>query len=282
MNNNPSFSVLIANYNNGSYIDECIQSVYRQAYSNWEIIIVDDCSTDNSSDHYKKYTDDKRIKIFFNDQNRGCGYTKRKCVEYSSGMICGFLDPDDTLTPDALEEVVKTLKQNPDCSMVHSKFFYCDENLNRQKEYLGAENVPENISDFFNLDGRITHFVAFKRESYNKTVGIDPFLIRAVDQDLYLKLYETGKCIFIDKALYNYRVHNKGISTNTNARKAYFWHWMVIFSAIKRRKLNFENDFFNYFVPKHEYDYLLNKHDSLAKYKKIERRIRKIKSIFKR
>lgn len=63
------FSVLLANNDNGLYLEDALNSVFRQTYHNWEIIIVDDCSTDNSSGLYKKYENDSRIHIYYNDNN---------------------------------------------------------------------------------------------------------------------------------------------------------------------------------------------------------------------
>ncbi len=78
MEEHPLFSVLIANYNDGKYLQEAIESIFAQTYDNWEIIIVDDGSTDNSRDIYDKYKEDRRFHIFFNERNMGCGYTKKK------------------------------------------------------------------------------------------------------------------------------------------------------------------------------------------------------------
>ena len=75
MKNTPLFSVLISNYNNGQYLQETIESVKAQDYTNWEIIIVDDLSTDNSIEIYKKYANDNRIKIYYNTENKGVTYT---------------------------------------------------------------------------------------------------------------------------------------------------------------------------------------------------------------
>ena len=62
---------------------------------------MDDSSTDNSHELYKELEKDERIHVFLNDQNHGCGYTKRRCAELANGEICGFLDPDDALTDNA-------------------------------------------------------------------------------------------------------------------------------------------------------------------------------------
>ena len=90
----PLFSVLIANYNNGIFLMDAINSIRCQSYQQWEIIIVDDASDDCSHDIYKKLEYDDRVHIFYNGMNRGCGYTKRRCVDLANGPLCGFLDPD--------------------------------------------------------------------------------------------------------------------------------------------------------------------------------------------
>ncbi len=273
----PLFSVLIANYNNGKYLQETLDSIYNQTYTNWEIIIVDDCSTDHSVQIYKTLASNDRIRIFYNEENQGCGYTKRRCVDEAFGDIGGFVDRDDTILPHALEKMVELHIKKPEYSRIHSKSYFCDENMNITGEYTAARQVNSEDPIFFNLNGAITHFATFKKEFYNKTEGIDAYLERAVDQDLYLKLYEVGKIFFIDEALYNYRIHSGGISTSSNARKAYYWAWVVVFAAARRRGINLESSFFDYFTPKLEYEYIAAKYN---KYKKIDKAIEKIKSLF--
>ncbi|MBB4035065.1 glycosyltransferase involved in cell wall biosynthesis [Dysgonomonas hofstadii] len=276
-NKQPLFSVLIANYNNGKYLEETLNSIYNQTYENWEIIIVDDCSSDNSKEIYKAVENDKRIRIFYNNKNKGAGYAKKRCADEANGEICGFLDPDDTLANNALSKMVELHTENPDYSLIHSKSYLCDENMKITREYPVARNVDPHNLLFFNLDGAITHFSTFKKDFYNKTQGIDIYLQRAVDQDLYLKLYDIGKTLFWDEALYYYRIHEGGISTTQNARKAYYWAWVVVFSSARRRGINLESTFFDYFTPKHEFDHIADKY---KKYRKIDKAMDKIKSLF--
>ena len=78
-------------YNNGKYFEDCYKSIMAQTYQNWEVIIVDDGSTDDSVGMMKKIIgDDARFKIEINQENKGCGFTKRRCVELAKGEICGF------------------------------------------------------------------------------------------------------------------------------------------------------------------------------------------------
>ena len=116
MNDHPLFSVLIANYNNGKYLLEAIESVKAQTYTQWEVVLVDDGSTDNSRELYSMLEQDSRIHVFYNEENKGCGYTKHRCAELAQGEFCGFLDPDDVLLPKALEVAVNAFHAHPQAS----------------------------------------------------------------------------------------------------------------------------------------------------------------------
>ena len=235
------FSILIANYNNGKFFSDCYDSIIAQTYKDWEAIIVDDKSTDNSVDLISAIIkDDSRFMLVLNEENKGCGFTKNRCASLAIGEVLGFLDPDDTLDPEALEIMVAAHKQNPDVSLVHSTFFYCNEKLEHMSIFERAKNVIVN-SRFINLDSNVTAFSTFKISFYNLTGGVERALPRAVDQDLYLKLSETGPFYFIDKPLYNYRIHDKGISTS-KAHNAFYWYLKVIMKAEERRQINLEDE----------------------------------------
>lgn len=240
-NNKILFSVLIANYNNGKYLEDAINSIMRQTYQNWEIIIVDDCSTDNSSELYKKYENDSRFHIYFNESNQGCGYTKRRCAELAHGDICGFLDPDDTLEADALDVMIKAHQEDESLSMVYSISNIVDENLNFIHLSTLQHEIPKG-SSFLEEGYCISHFVTFKSTAYNKTPGIDPNFLRAVDHDMYLMLEEVGNVKFINKVLYNYRTNTgSNISLGDNGDKAYIWHLTAMIDACRRRNIQIED-----------------------------------------
>ena len=239
------FSILIANYNNGKYFKDCYDSIVAQTYSDWEAIIVDDKSTDDSMELISTIIKgDSRFKLITNDANKGCGFTKRKCAEAVNGQIAGFLDPDDTIMSEALETMIQAHEEHQDVSLIHSKFYFCDEYLNHTSLYQVAESVKVD-ERFTNLEAKVTPFATFKSAAYKETSGIDQNLLRAVDQDLYLKLSETGPFFFIDKALYNYRIHQGGIAT-ANTDKAFYWFLKVIAKAEERRGVNLENELAQY------------------------------------
>ena len=244
------FSILIANYNNGKYFKECYDSITAQDYKDWEVIIVDDKSTDNSREIIRALIGhDARFKMYENEKNFGCGYTKRRCVELAGGDICGFVDPDDAITPDAVPLMMQAHKEHPEISLAHSIFYYCDEHLKRGELFPLARAIHVD-EKFINLDGGVNHFASFKMSFYKRTTGIHKNLLRAVDQDLYLQLSETGPFYFIDKPLYLYRIHAGGISTNTNYLKAFYCHLKTVGMAEERRGIHLEDEVERYLTGK--------------------------------
>jgi len=134
IHNNPKFSVLMANYNNDKFIAEAIQSVLKQTFQDWELIILDDCSNDDSIDIIIPYLKDKRIRLIQNDKNSGYIKTLKRLVNECKSCIFGILDSDDALTEDALSIMysyhIKYLK----CDFRNQKFLYrLSSNLNLLK-----------------------------------------------------------------------------------------------------------------------------------------------------
>jgi len=178
------FSVLIASYNNEKYLETAIKSVLQQTYQDFEIVIVDDCSTDNSFSILDKYKNDNRFVIEFLSKDSGCGFAKRRCVELAKGEFCGFLDSDDALTQNALEDMVQAHLENPNASLVSSCYYRCDENL----RIMYLRKLKPYCENFLHANDVDLHFSSFKRELYLKTSGIDPEFKRAVDQDSKISL----------------------------------------------------------------------------------------------
>ena len=231
------FSVLIAHYNNYGYFKQCYDSLKNQTYQNFEIILVDDCSKDGSFEKIIELTkNDDRIKTYKNKENKGVGFTKKRCVELASGEICGFVDPDDALTEDAIEISVKAHENK--CVAAYSQLYFCDENLNPKKVFENTKKVKNNDALFFNIQFEVAHFFTFKKESYLKTEGISPDYKVAEDIDYILKLYEIGNFYFIEKPIYYYRIHKKGLSHDQAKVELKNQTWDIILQkALKRRNI---------------------------------------------
>ena len=233
------FSVLIAHYNNAPFFKQCYDSLKKQTYQDFEIIVVDDCSTDDSFEKIQSYCDgDSRVKFFKNTENKGVGFTKRKCIEETSGEICGFVDPDDALTEDAIETSIKAY-QFQNIIATYSEIYSCDENLNIIKKFEPTRKIKNKNLLFFNVKFEVAHFFTFKKSTYLETEGINADLTSAVDQDLYLKLYEKGDFYYIPKPLYLYRLHEKGVSQGKSKKEKLNSNWdKVLRDTTKRRNTN--------------------------------------------
>ena len=108
MENNSLVSVITPMHNSGRYILDTIESVKNQTYKNWEMIIIDDCSTDNSVELVKKYIQsDERIKLIRLEENVGVAKARNKGIENSKGRYLAFLDSDDLWLPDKLNKQIK-------------------------------------------------------------------------------------------------------------------------------------------------------------------------------
>lgn len=232
------FSLLIAHYNNFEYFKECYKSILNQTYQDFEVVIVDDCSTDNSFYELKKLASkDFRIKLFQNSENKGVGFTKRRCIEMAGGDICGFLDPDDAIIETAVEKSLKSY-DNTAIVATHSDFLLCDENLSIKKKFPNTRKVKNNNSKFFNINFQINHFFTFRKSVYEQTSGINLELTSAVDQDLYLKMYDSGEVKYISEGLYLYRLHEKGVSQEKSKKQKLNKNWhTVLEETLKRRNI---------------------------------------------
>lgn len=235
------FSLLIANYNNGCYLQETIDSILMQDYRRWEVIIVDDCSTDQSFEIYEKYREDPRFHIFRNERNRGVGYTKRRCVEMAHGELCAFMDPDDVLVvSDAMSVMARTHQEHPEASMVYSGMYRGDEHLQIVMESPG-KTIPDGSSGLEMRCWPFHPFLSFKMSSYQLTEGIDPFMRNAEDYDLYYQLEEVGKTIHLDCLQYIQRNNPRSLSLNSNKYKSAVWHSYACIKAMRRRGLEDES-----------------------------------------
>jgi glycosyltransferase involved in cell wall biosynthesis len=236
------FSVLIAHYNNSDYFKDCYQSLLDQTYTDWEAIIVDDCSNETEKEAVRSLiAADSRFIFFENEINKGVGFTKRRCIELASGEICGFLDPDDAIFPTAIEKSVNVFENKKNVVLAYSRFLACDQNLTALYPFKSAKQILNNDPYFFNFPVQIAHFVTFRRETYLKTDGIDPTLTSAVDQDLYLKILDFGSASFINESLYKYRLHPNGVSQAKSKGKAKDSFAKIIFNTLKRRNITIIN-----------------------------------------
>ena len=229
----PKFSVLMANYNNDKYAGEAIQSVLNQTFKDWELVIVDDCSTDNSVEVIKPYLKDERIRLLKNKTNRGYISSLKRLVYESRAEILGTLDSDDVLAKNALEKMYHAHKNNQECGFIYSQYVLCDVNLNPIR--VGrCKAMPPNETNLRRYYAG--PFRTFKKKDYFKTGGFDEEILYAEDKDLILAMEEISNLLFVDKILYKQRLlpHSQSYDPIKN-RVGTVSHVLAKYKAYKRR-----------------------------------------------
>jgi len=239
-------SIPITCFNCRKFLKEAVKSIVNQTYTDWEIVFVNDASTDDSLDYIKKiirkFKIETKIKIIKNEKNMGYGFSLRRGIANSTGELVAIVDSDDALArADALAIMVKAHKKHPEASLIYSNHWECTPDLRavrqtRSRQLKGGET-------FLDHKAKVSHLKCFKKSYYDKTEGINPVLKQTVDKDLVLKLEEVGKLIYVDKALYLYRKHNANLTRSLRSKpKDYrkfvgFWRKQVFEEARKRRGL---------------------------------------------
>ena len=207
----PKVSIIIPSYNSAQYIVETLQSVFAQTYKNYEIIVVDDGSIDNTKEVLRPYMG--KITYIYKE-NGGPASARNVGIKHAQGEYIAFLDSDDTWLPEKLEKQVDYLKKHPEIGLVFTDCVRFDEKgleEQRSKKYpLFKENYT--MTDLFWGNFIPTLTVMTKRE-YLKEVGYfdeNPKIQGSEDYDLWIRIAQEFKICYISQALAKYRVSFKG------------------------------------------------------------------------
>ena len=196
-------SVLMGIYNCAETIDEAIESVQSQTYTNWELILCDDGSTDGTYAKACQYAKrDERIVVLKNDHNLGLNITLNNCLKKATGEYIARMDGDDICVSDRFEKQVAFLEEYPDYSIVSSHMILFDENgewgRKQTKEAPSAEDVV--------CGSPICHAPVMMRRACMEAVNgysVDKRMLRVEDVNLWIKLYAAGyRCYNIQEPLY--------------------------------------------------------------------------------
>ena len=118
-------SIIMPSFNTAEYISQTLDCVLAQTYTNWELVIVDDCSTDDTDAVVARYQD-QRIRYFKNEKNSGAAVTRNRALREARGRWIAFLDSDDLWTPDKLEKQIRFMAEN-NCAFSYTNYLEIDE-----------------------------------------------------------------------------------------------------------------------------------------------------------
>lgn len=198
----PKITYLIANYNNGRYIDDCIDSLHAQTSDAWCCIIADDKSTDDSLAKIWPWLG-PNVALIENTENLGYIRTLMKLIDAAETDIVGILDPDDALYPLATERVLDAYQTDREVGFVYTGYHLYDEGLAKNYQLGYSSAIQKGCTSL--LDGYVGHLKTFRCSAYTQTAGLDPSILYAEDRDLVYKLEEVTAPIFIDEPLYKHR-----------------------------------------------------------------------------
>jgi len=210
-------SVVIATYNGEKFIQQQMDSILAQTISDFEIVVCDDCSTDNTVNIIKDYaTQDSRIKIYTNVRNLGFKKNFEHILTLCHGDLIAFCDQDDIWGPDHLQVLLENLK-NHDCVCGNAQMI--DDNGNpmgiTMRDFIPAHILPTNNEFFYKheLYGNIVQGAAcmIRRSLLEKALPI-PESVKFHDWWFALMACEHGGCKYIDKTILQYRRHDANVS----------------------------------------------------------------------
>ena len=197
----PLISLLIPVYNiNRKFLSECLDSILKQTYDNFEICLVDDCSTlkevKETLEEYKNK--DKRVKVKYRKTNGHISKTTNDALKMAKGEYIGLIDDDDLLDKDALYEVVKVLNEDKNIDMIYTDEDKLDPNGNYCDPHFKPDYSPDTLLSL----NYICHFTVIRKKIVLDVGGFEVGLEGSQDHDLFLKVVEkTNRIYHISKIL---------------------------------------------------------------------------------
>lgn len=228
-------SIIIPTYNRAHLIGETLDSILEQTYENWECIVVDDGSTDNTADILAKYVKkDMRFQYYDRPKERieGPNSCRNYGFELSKGDYVKWFDSDDLMCDTLLGNQIKVLDENVDCTVCKLVYYDFENNKLLRENKIYSDNLIEDY-----LVGKVTFYISgplWKRSFLNKQKELfDESISNLDDWDFNLRmLYQKPVIVYIDMPLIQYRIHESSLSHEINNLN--FQEIQSEFKAIKK------------------------------------------------
>lgn len=213
---NPKVSILIPTYNYAHYIGEAIESALNQTYTDFELIIVDDQSKDNTDEVVARYLADPRVRYYKNKVNLGLGSNFNEALKYANGDYIKYLLADDLFHPTLLEKMVPVMEQYPNVLLVTSR-----------REMFGSKTKSSDLPLTHLQEGKTVIYASVKEKSGNWIGEPTTVMFRKsalsvgkfntsytclVDWEMWLRILTIGDCYIIPETLSYFRVHESQAS----------------------------------------------------------------------
>lgn len=212
----PTVSVIVTCYNHLKFLPEALESIRNQDFQDFELILIDDGSTDGTREFLASYTCDQLI---LNEQNLGTYASLNKAISTSKGELIAILNDDDIWEPTKLSDQVTLLKDNPEISLTGCGGYFINSEGNRTEENTLGFTFPvfrtgNQLNEFIYRNLVIPSGSMFRRKTFDELGGFDESFFGSGDWDLWFRFAQKGPIGCVEKPLLRYRVHDGGASTN--------------------------------------------------------------------
>ncbi len=224
--------IILPNFNSSDYIKETIKSIVNQTFKNWRLIIVDDCSDKKTKAILRKFSKNKKIKIFWLKKNKGAGYCRNYAIKKSKSLYLAFIDSDDLWKKDKLETQLRFMEDN------NYLFTYTNyETFGKRTKFVS----PAKEYDFkkFVSDTSICTSTMIIKRNILKNIE---FTNSVICEDYFFKCKVLKVCnaYCLDDFLTKYRIRNN--SLQSSSLKNFYWIWKI---NKEYNKFNFVENFFS-------------------------------------
>lgn len=224
---NELVSIIMPSYNTADYISESIKSVQAQTYTNWELIIVDDCSTDNTDEVVGAFLGDQRIRYLKNKKNSGAAVSRNRALREAKGRWIAFLDSDDLWVPEKLEKQIGFMKKN---GYSFSYTNYEEIDMAGQKtgvKITGPKKITKTGMFNYCWPGCLT--VMYDAAAIGLIQITD--IKKNNDYAMWLKVCKKADCYLLDEYLAEYRKGRKGSVSTHSVKTMIGWHYKLFREA---------------------------------------------------
>lgn len=232
----PTISILVPVYNPKlEHLEECIDSVSKQLYPNWQLCIADDASSDPAVREYLESLQDPKIHVIFREENGHIATCSNSALSEAKGEFVALLDQDDLLTRDALFHVVALLNERSEADLIYTD----EDKITDEGELILPHFKPQWSPESFLTRNYIGHLAVIRKELLDRVGGFHEGLDGAQDYDLLLRVTEqTDRIERIPRVLYHWRLHGESTSMNKEAKTYAFDNGAEALNrALKRRGL---------------------------------------------
>ncbi len=221
----PLVSIIMASYNHADYIEEAVESVIQQDFNSWELIIVDDASTDQTAEVLELYKNNPKIHIFYSKVNRKI-HSRNFAAAEAKGKYLAFLNSDDLFLPEKLKSQVDHLENHPECGVVFSHVGIIDQNSRRLASHsLEKLFAPQNrqrhewLRYFFEFGNCLCISSAMIDAELFNTIGkFNPLMVQLADLELWTKACFRKEIHVESKMLTCMRITDSNLSHPKPAR----------------------------------------------------------------